>query len=101
LEFPVVVEAAMTPLHVTSRGRINNVSDPSQHSALLVMFYNIRSTAIQCLQFVYRPNFVLNIPFPCYIFIKQMSLFVQCIWGVSTYNFMFYMIAGRLDNCQF
>jgi hypothetical protein len=25
---------------------------------------------------VYRPNFFLNIPIPCYIFIKQMSLFV-------------------------
>jgi hypothetical protein len=39
---------------------------------------------------VYRPNYFLNIPIPCYIFIKQMSLFV--VWGGgSTYNFMFYM----------
>ena len=35
-------------------------------------------------------NFFLNISIPCYIFIKQVSLFV--LWGVSTYNFMFYMI---------
>ena len=58
--------------------------------------FNIRSTAIQCLQFVYRP-FFLNIPFPYYIFIKQMSLFVLGR-GISTYNFMFYMIGRRLDN---
>ena len=59
---------------------------------------------MQCLQFVYRPDFFLNIPFPCYIFIEQMSLYVfkgGGGGGVSTYNFMFYMIGRRLDNCQF
>ena len=45
---------------------------------------------------LYRPNFFLNIPIPCYIFIKQMSLFVVG-GGVSTY-FMFYVNIRRLNN---
>ena len=85
----------MTPLHATSRGQIMLV-ECMMYLTLpnIVPFwlcFNTRSTAIQCLQFVYDPNFVLNIPIPCYIFITQM-LFVL---GVSTYNFMFYMI-GRI-----
>jgi hypothetical protein len=60
--------------------------------------FNIRSTAIQCLQFVYRPNFLfINIPIPCYIFIKQMSLlnlylrgrgdiYVPHDWSYITFN---------------
>jgi hypothetical protein len=48
--------------------------------------YNIRSTAIQCLQLYIVLIFFLNIPIPRYIFIKQMSLFVlggtwSCVSG--------------------
>jgi hypothetical protein len=59
--------------------------------------FNIRSTAIQCYQFAYLPNFVLNIPIPCYIFIKQMSLLVFLGGGggrgyLRIIPCMFYMI---------
>jgi hypothetical protein len=92
----------MTPLHVTSRRRIMLV-EYIMYLTLpnIVPFwlcFNIRSTAIQCLQLYIVLNFLLSIPIPCYIFIKQMSLFV---WGVSTYNFVFYVIGRRLNNCQF
>jgi hypothetical protein len=92
----------MTPLHVTSRRRIMLV-EYIMYLTLpnIVPFwlcFNIRSTAIQCLQLYIVLNFLLSIPIPCYIFIKQMSLFV---WGVSTYNFVFYVIGRRLNNCHF
>jgi hypothetical protein len=71
---------------VTSQIRLHDnwihyVSDASQPRALLA---NIRSTIIQGLQFVYLPNFFLNIPIPCYIFVKHMSLFVFCCEGRSS-----------------
>ena len=47
---------------------------------------------------VYRPDFFLSTPIPCYIFIKQMSLFVVGGGGVSTYNFMLYVNVRRLNN---
>jgi hypothetical protein len=46
------------------------------------IYFDIRSTAIQCLQYVYRPSFFLNILIPCYIFIKQLSLFVFVGGGI-------------------
>ena len=67
----------MTPLHVTSQNRFHVSRIMYLTLTNLEPFwlcFNIRSTAIQCLQFVYRPKFFLNIPIPCYIFIKQMSL---------------------------
>jgi hypothetical protein len=50
---------------------------------------------------VYRPNFFLNIPIPCYIFIKQMSLFVEGVFcliisylQIKSYNVLNY------NNCS-
>ena len=43
--------------------------------------FNIRSTIIQCQQLVYRPIFSLNIPIPCYIYIKEVSLLVIFFGG--------------------
>jgi hypothetical protein len=57
---------------------------------------NIRPTAIQGLQFVYLPNFIFNIPIPCYIFIKHMNLFVFFCWGGGYIMFsLVFVVTGR------
>jgi hypothetical protein len=61
--------------------------------------FNIRSTAYNVNNLYYIVLiFFLDIPIPCYIFIKQISLFVLGGREGFTYNSMFYMIGHRINN---